>query len=69
MEGTYVPPEAPVEPKQDNTLLIVIAIIGGLLLLFCCCCVLAYFFLLAGGPSVGNVFSNIIEGLEMTPVP
>jgi len=69
MEESYVPSEA-VPPKKDNTLLIVIAVIAGLFLL-CCCCVAAFVFLgpVILGPSIGNVFSNIIEGLEITPMP
>jgi hypothetical protein len=69
MEETYVAPEAAPEPKERNTLLIVIAIVAGLILLCCCCLVVAYFGLLVSGPVVGNVFSNIVEGLEMTPIP
>lgn len=69
MEGSYVTPEA-APPKKDNTLLIVIAVIAGLILL-CCCCIAAFFIIgpTILGPAVGNVFSNIIEGLEMTPMP
>ncbi len=69
MEGTYVAPGAAPEPKKDNTVLIIIAVIVGLILL-CCCCLAAFFFVgpLLLGPEVGNVFSNIIEGLEVTPV-
>ncbi len=68
MEGTYVSPGGGPEPKKSNTLLIVVVVIGAVILL-CCCCIAAFFFLgpLFLGPTVGNVFSNIIEGLEMTP--
>jgi len=70
MEGTYIAPEAAPEPKKDNTLLIVIAVVVGLILI-CCCCLAAFFFLgpLLLGPEIGNVFSNIIESLEVTPMP
>jgi hypothetical protein len=37
------------------------------LIVLCCCCVLGT--MLLGGPAIGNVFSNVIEELEMTPVP
>lgn len=67
MEDTYVSPEAAPEPKERNTLLIVIAVVVGLILLCCCCLVVIYSGLLVSGPVVGNVFSNIIEGLEVTP--
>jgi len=69
-EGAYVLPETAPEPKKDNkTLIIVIAVIVALIVLCCCCMVAAYFGLLASGPAVGDVFSNIVEGLEITPVP
>lgn len=64
-EGTYVAPETVTEPKNNKTLWIILAVVVGLILI-CCCCVAAFFLL--GGPIVGNTFSNIIEGLEMTPV-
>lgn len=69
-EGTLSPQTAP-EPKKDNTLLIVIVVVVVGLLLICCCCLAAFF--LGGplfmGPEIGNVFSNIIEAIEMTPTP
>ena len=61
----YVAPEATAVPKKDNTLWIILAVVVGLIVI-CCCCMAAFFLL--GGPIVGEVFSNIIEGLEMTPV-
>jgi len=64
MEETYTVPEATPEPKKDNTLWIILAVVVGLILI-CCCCMAAFFLL--GGPVVGEVFSNIIEGLELTP--
>ncbi|MFZ5918620.1 MAG: hypothetical protein ACOYZ7_16925 [Chloroflexota bacterium] len=69
-EGIYVAPEAAPTPKKNNTLLIVLAVVVGLIVV-CCCCALAFFFLgpMLLGPEIGNVFSNIVEGLEMTPVP
>jgi flagellar basal body-associated protein FliL len=69
-EGAYVLPETTPEPKKNNkTLIIVIAVVVALIVLCCCCMVAAYFGLVASGPAVGNVFSNIVEGLEITPVP
>jgi flagellar basal body-associated protein FliL len=57
----------PMEEKKRNTTLIIIIIVVVVLIVLCCCCVLGT--LLFAGPAVGNVFSNIIEGLEMTPMP
>jgi flagellar basal body-associated protein FliL len=57
----------PTEEKKSNTTLIIIIVVVVVLIVLCCCCVLGTLFL--GGPAVGNVFSNIIEGIEMTPVP
>jgi hypothetical protein len=57
------------EPTQNNTTRnIIIAVV--VVLVLCCCCFGAVFLSLSlMGPAVGNVFSNIIEGLELTPVP
>ena len=57
----------PMEEKKSNTTLIIIIIVVVVLIVLCCCCVLAT--LTLAGPAVGNVFSNIIEELEMTPMP
>jgi lipopolysaccharide/colanic/teichoic acid biosynthesis glycosyltransferase len=59
--------EPPVEEKKSNRTLIIIIVVVVALIVLCCCCVLAI--LTLAGPAVGNVFSNIIEGLEMTPMP
>ncbi len=59
------------EPAAQNntTRNIIIAVVA--IVVLCCCCLAAFIFVgpLLFGPTVGNVFSNIIEGLEMTPVP
>ena len=66
-EDYYAPP---VEEKKSNTTLIIIIVAVVVLIVLCCCCVFGlWLFPTLLGPSVGNVFSNIIEGLEMTPVP
>jgi len=59
----------PMEEKKSNTTLIIIIIVVVVLIVLCCCCVLALLVPSLLGPSVGNVFSNIIEELEMTPMP
>lgn len=69
MEGSYIAPEETPEPKKDNTLLIILAVIVGLILICCCCLVVVFFGLGISGPVIGNVFSNIIETLEVTPLP
>ncbi len=57
----------PTEEKKSNITLIVIIVVVVVLIVLCCCCVLGV--LLFSGPAVGNVFSNIIEELQMTPAP
>lgn len=57
----------PMEEKKSNTVLIIIIVVVVVLIVLCCCCVFGT--LLLSGPAVGNVFSNIIEGLEVTPAP
>lgn len=59
--------EPPVEEKKSNTTLIIIIVVVVVLIVLCCCCVFGT--LLFAGPAIGNVFSNVIEGLEMTPAP
>jgi flagellar basal body-associated protein FliL len=59
----------PMEEKKSNTTLIIIIIVVVVLIVLCCCCVLTLLVPSLLGPSVGNVFSNIIEELEMTPMP
>lgn len=68
------PKESPVmteyqQPPQDNTVRNIIIAVVVLVVLCCCCIIGIYVLLLLMGPAVGNVFSNIVEGLEMTPVP
>jgi flagellar basal body-associated protein FliL len=57
----------PMEEKKSNTTLIIIIVVVVVLIVLCCCCVFGT--LVFGGPAIGNVFSNIIEELEMTPMP
>jgi flagellar basal body-associated protein FliL len=57
----------PMEEKKSNTTLIIIIVVVVVLIVLCCCCVLGT--VAISGPAIGNVFSNIIEELEMTPMP
>ena len=57
----------PMGEKKSNTTLIIIIVVVVVVIVLCCCCVLGT--MLLGGPAIGNVFSNVIEELEMTPVP
>ncbi|GAB4542621.1 MAG: hypothetical protein Kow0063_34850 [Anaerolineae bacterium] len=55
-------------PPNNTTRNIIIAVV--VVITLCCCCLIAiYATLLLAGPAVGNVFSNIMEGLEVTPIP
>ena len=67
-QDQFQPPyEAPPAKKQLSPWVIVLIVVAVLLAL-CCLCVCGV--LALGGPQVGNVFSSIIETLEvMTPVP
>jgi flagellar basal body-associated protein FliL len=60
----------PQPTQQSNTTRnIIIAVV--VVVLLCCCCLAAFFLLGPAllGPSIGNVFSNIIQNLELTPAP
>ena len=60
----------PTEEKKSNRTLIIIIVVVVVLIVLCCCCVFGIWLLpRLLGPEVGNVFSDIIEGLEMTPMP
>jgi hypothetical protein len=55
-------------PRNNTRRNIIVAVV--VLLVLCCCClivVIGVWSLL--GPTVGNVFSNAIQELEITPVP
>jgi hypothetical protein len=55
-------------PRNNTTRNIIIAVV--VVVLLCCCCAVAVFVILPlMGPVVGNVFSDVIQGLEITPVP
>jgi flagellar basal body-associated protein FliL len=54
------------EKKSNRTLIIIIVVVVALIVL-CCCCVLGTVTL--AGPALGNIFPDIIEELEMTPMP
>jgi hypothetical protein len=59
----------PMEEKKSNTTLIIIIVVVVLILL-CCCCVVGFLLVPSLlGPAVGNVFSNVIEEMGVTPVP
>jgi hypothetical protein len=56
------------EPAQSNTTRNIIIAVVAIVVVCCCCLIAIYGGILLVGPSVGNVFSNIVEGL-VTPVP
>jgi len=56
-------------PPQNNTTRNIIIAVVVIIVLCCCCLIAVYAGLSLMGPAVGNVFSNIVEGLEVTPVP
>jgi hypothetical protein len=56
------------EPARSNTTRNIIIAVVAIVVVCCCCLIAVYGGLLLAGPSVGNVFSNIVEGL-VTPVP
>lgn len=56
-------------PRENNTTRNIIIAVVVVIFLCCCCLVAIWAGLLVMGPAVGNVFSNIIQELEVTPVP
>jgi flagellar basal body-associated protein FliL len=57
------------EPKQNNTTRNIIIAVAVVIFLCCCCIIAIWAGLLLMGPAVGNVFSNVIQELEVTPHP
>lgn len=57
------------EPKQNNTTRNIIIAVAVVIFLCCCCIIAIWAGLLLMGPAVGNVFSNVIQELEVTPLP
>lgn len=55
--------------KGNSSTKIIIGVLVGVLVLCCIIplCIMAMLTLM--GPSIGNVFSDVITGLEMTPLP
>ncbi len=71
MTDQFNAPLPPMEPPaQKKSPWITVLIIVVVLIVLCCLCLLVVFVLLPAifGPSIGNVFSNIIESLP-TPTP
>jgi hypothetical protein len=65
--GDYHEPEP--KPPMSGWLIALIVILA-LLVVCCICAVISVAILTLMGPSVGNVFSTILEGIEtVTPVP
>jgi hypothetical protein len=63
-----ITPEIVEEPKS-NTNTIIIAVIAVIVL--CCCICLCVFFVLPTifGPAIGDVFSDVIDEMMLTPMP
>ena len=70
MSDQYSSPVLPAETpaKKKNPWITVLIIVVVLIVLCCICALLVPTILALLGPSVGNVFSSIQEGL-MTPAP
>ena len=51
----------PVAPKKNNTVLIIVAVV---VVLLCCCCVAIIGAVVLMGPTVGNTFESIQEGID-----
>lgn len=63
------PPTPAAQPPRKGMSIWLILLIIVLLCVLACCCVLALLTMMPAlfGPSVGNVFSEIIEGLPAAP--
>jgi hypothetical protein len=66
-EGQYGPPAQ--ADNTNRTLLIILIVLVGLPLLCVCVSIVVIAILTLMGPSIGNVFSGIVEELDVTPTP
>lgn len=71
MSEEYLDPITPeiVDTPQKNTNMILIIVI--VVIVLCCCICLCTFILLPSlfGPAVGDVFSEVIDEMMLTPIP
>jgi hypothetical protein len=66
MSQEFSVPAAPdTQPEKKTNVWLIVGIVAAVIVILACCCVVAFFaFPTIFGPSIGNVFSNIVEGLE-----
>jgi len=57
------------QPPRDNTLRNLVIAVAVLIVICCCCIALLLLIVTLLGPTVGGVFSDVVQGLEMTPAP
>ena len=71
MSDEYLEPITPeiVEEPKDNTTRIIIIV--AVVVVLCICICLCVFFLLPAlmGPVIGDVFSDIVDEMMLTPIP
>ena len=71
MSDEFLEPITPdiIDEPQNNTIKIII-IIAVVVLLCICVCLCVFFFLPAlFGPVIGDVFSDIVDEMMLTPIP
>jgi hypothetical protein len=63
-----ITPEIVDQPSQNrNTIIIIVAVV---IVLCCCICLCTFFFLPSlFGPAIGDVFSEVIDEMMLTPIP
>ena len=64
-----ITPEIVEDPPNNTTKIIVITLV--VIVVLCCCICLCVFFVFPAllGPAVGDVFSDIIDEMMLTPMP
>jgi hypothetical protein len=64
MSQDFAPMGSDMQAKKTNVWLIVGIVVAVILILTCCCIAIFAFGPVLLGPAIGNVFENIVEGLE-----
>ena len=53
------------QPARKNNVWLIVGIVVAVILILTCCCIVVFAFgPVIFGPVIGNVFENIVEGLE-----
>jgi hypothetical protein len=60
-----IPVAADAQPEKKTNVWLIVGIVAAVIVILTCCCIVAFLaFPTIFGPVIGNVFSNVVEGIE-----